>query len=928
MARFTQEQWRRVTTLLDQALDLSPAERARFLDEACGDDADLRAEVDALVDADAATSPLLDAPFAASAVIAATEDAAAAGMVHRRMGAYRIVRELGHGGMGAVYHAERADGQFEQQVAIKLVRAGFASTGLVQRFLHERQILARLEHPNITRLLDGGINEDGLPYLVMEFVEGDPITDHCDRMRLPIGERLRLFRAVCDAVAYAHRNLIVHRDLKPSNVLVTPDGQVKLLDFGIAKLLEESAASADSDGTRTGLYLLTPEYAAPEQVRGEPITTSTDVYALGAILYELLSGRRAHNLTQHSPAELVRVVSDVTSPLPSEALAHTARGAVVTQAPAEIANARATDPRRLQRTLRGDLDAIVMKALRKEPQQRYASVEALLADLERHGAGRPVAARRGTASYRFRKFVRRHRGAMAAIALIVLALAGGLVATMRQARIAQRESARAREVTDFLVGLFRGADPSEARGRTLTALELLDSGVVRVDRELGDEPELQAEMLTVLGSIYRELAVLPRADTLLRRAVALREQLYGPDSERVVDSLNQLGGLLLVTGDYEAADSVLRRALNIRERVLGPRDTLVAVSLNNLAIARTNLGDDSAAEQLYRRAIEIDRAAYGSEHLQLATDLSNLGGVLRREGEYDAADSVLTAAVSIRRRLLPEGDPRLADAIAQLAVLRNAQDRGAEAEQLHREALAIRRVAYGDAHPDVALSLGSLAATLSNLGRLDETAPLLRDALLIQERVLGPDHSETIASLNNLAVLHYRMGDLDAAVPQMRDALERWRRVLGEMHPRVLTASNNLGVILTETGEYREAEPLLRTALDGRRALHGEAHPDIAASLRNVGVLLHRTGRRTEAAQSFRRALEMGRDVWPQTHRGLANVLVSYAELLLDTARPREAEAMLNEALTIRSEHFPESAEELTEIRELLARAASAGSRR
>ena len=913
MARLTPQQWRRIDALLETALDLPEADREGFLDEACGADVELRAEVAALLAADAASGSVLDTPIVAGGLLhlrdASLELSADPRGPRARIGVYRILRELGHGGMGGVYLAERADGEFEQQVALKLVRAGLEASGLVRRFRHERQILARLEHPNIARLLDGGVTEDGVPFFVMEHVEGEHITLHCRQQRLSVTERLRLFTAVCDAVAYAHRNLIVHRDLKPSNILVTADGQVKLLDFGIAKLLG-AEGSEETEPTRTSL-LLTPEYAAPEQMQGGAITTATDVYALGAVLYELLSGQRAHQFAQRSPAELARVVTEVQPVPPSMAAAATLAGGT-----------------RLQRQLRGDLDAIVLKALRKEPQYRYASVDALRADVERYRAGLPVDARRGTIAYRARKYARRHRGALTAAALVVLSLMGGLFATTQQARVAQRESARAREVTNFLVGLFRASEPSEARGRELTALELLDSGVARLERELGDEPELQAEMLTVLGSIYRELATLPRADTLLRRAVQLRERVHGPDSEHVVESLNQLGGLLIVTGDYAAADSVLRRALSIRERVLGPRDTLVAVSLNNLAVARNNLGDDVEAEQLYRRALTIDLRAYDADHLQVATDLSNLGGLLRRKADYVAADSALGAAVAIRRRLLRPNDPKLADALSQLALLRNAQGRSEEAEGLYREVLAVRRTAYGATHPDVALALASLASTLSDLGRLEEAKPLQQQAFAIQEQVLGAEHDQTIATLNNIAALQYRIGDVEAAAIGMREALARWERALGKDHPRVLTAANNLGVVLTEKRAYREAEPLLRRALEGRRAAHGAEHPDVATSLRNMGVLLHHTGRASQAEQSFRRALEIGRAVWSEPHTRLAAILLSYGELLLDQGRPQQAEPLLREAVSIRRERMAPDAKPVVEAERAHARALNATGRR
>jgi eukaryotic-like serine/threonine-protein kinase len=924
--KLTQEQWQRVEPLLDAALDLPIAERARFVAEACTGDDQLKLQLAALLAADEEASPLLDHGITALPWLSPerVDDA----RPEARIGAWSIVRELGRGGMGSVYLAERADGQFEQRVALKLVRSDLPAADLVRRFLHERQILARLEHPNIARLLDGGITEEGLPFFVMEYVDGEPITSHCERRRLPVEARLRLFEDVCAAVVHAHRNLIVHRDLKPTNIMVTPAGEVKLLDFGIAKALDESGAGRASDATGTGLYLLTPEYASPEQVRGEPITTATDVYALGLVLYELLTGRRAQHLEQRSAAELARVVGEVVAPAPSDAILHgTATGASAEADKAAARPAAREDARRLARLLRGDLDAIVMKAVRKEPQSRYASVEALLSDLERHRTGLPVAARRGTVSYRARKFVRRHRGAAAAAALVVGSLAGGLVVAAREAQNAAHESARARAVTDFVVGLFHVSHPAQARGRDVTARELLDSGVLRVERELAGQPRLQAELFTVLGSIYRELAALPRADTLLRRAVALNEQLHGTHSERVATSLNQLGGLLIVSGDYAAADSALRRALALRERARRPLDTLVAVSLNNLAVARFNLGDDEDAERLYRRALDIDRRVYGPAHLQVAADLTNLGGLLRRKAAYDAADSALTTAVAIRRRQLPADDPNVADVLSELATLRNAQGRSGEAEQLHREALGIRRTAYGELHPDVALSMSSLASTLSELGRMEEAAPLHEQALAIQERVLGPDHDRTVATLNNLAVLSYRRGDVEGAARTMRRVVSRWRRALGEDHPRVLTGINNLGVMLTEVGEHREAEPLLRRALEGRRALHGERHPEIAQSLRNVGVLLHRAGRRRESEQAFAQALDIGRTVWPPAHPRLAEVLLSYGELLVDINRPATAEDMLREALAIREGLFAAQDERVAEVKRALTRASAARAR-
>ncbi|MGH7528613.1 MAG: serine/threonine-protein kinase, partial [Gemmatimonadales bacterium] len=522
MRHLTPLRWQRLALIFDDVLELAPEARAAYLDHACAGDAALRAEIDALLAADAGSG---DFPEAAEAyfpsLMGAAADAAqppagglAAGTV---IGPYRVVRELAQGGMGAVYLAERADGQFEQRVALKLIRAGLDSVEVQRRFLAERQILARLNHPNIAKLLDGGIAAEGRPWFAMELVDGSPLLAWCDERKLGLTERLRIFEAVCDAVRYAHQNLVVHRDLKPSNILVTTDGRVKLLDFGIAKVLEGGAEGQRGSGadvaplTRTELRILTPEYAAPEQVRGEPVTTATDVYALGAVLYELLAGQRVHRFDRHTPAEIERVVCE-TDPEPPSAAA---------MQDVAASAARRTEPRRLRRLLRGDLDTIVLKALQKDPARRYPSAEALLDDLRRFESGLPIKARPESRTYRLGKFVRRHGVGVAAGTALFLALLAGLGGTLWQARAAAREASRAVAVKDFLVGLFQESDPAQARGRNITADELLARGIQRLDTALTRDPALQSELLGELGKIHRELGLFERADSLLERSVRL-----------------------------------------------------------------------------------------------------------------------------------------------------------------------------------------------------------------------------------------------------------------------------------------------------------------------------------------------------------------------------------------------------------------------
>src|SRR5262245_30322385 len=521
--------WSRLETLLDEALEL-PIERRSVLLERIGrEDAALRERIEQLLAADEAAGSFLDdgaeAWLRRGPIVSTEPGALAAG---DRVGPYRVSHELARGGMGIVYRAERADGQFVQTVALKLVRRGFDGDDTTVRFRRERQILAGLDHPAIARLLDGGVHTDGRPYFAMELVEGEPITTYCVRQGLSIETRVRLLCRTCDAVQYAHGRLIVHRDLKPANIFVTATGDLKLLDFGIAKLLSDDAPEL----TRTGVRPLTPAYAAPEQLRGEPISTATDVYALGVILFELLTGRRPP-----------RTSIDEEPPRPSH---------VVSLGLAA-----------------GDIDAIVLKALRPEPERRYIGAAALADDLDRFLTGRPVAARPEGRRYRAGKFVRRHRVGIAVAATLMLSLVGGLGATAWQARAKTLEAQKAEAVKAFLIGIFQGADPAQAAARDITLRQVLDDGAERAQRDLASQPAVQGELLTVLAGVYSELGITDRAAPLVEQALGIHERLYGTDSPLVATSLRQKAALALARSDIDAADRLARAALEMHRRAYG-----------------------------------------------------------------------------------------------------------------------------------------------------------------------------------------------------------------------------------------------------------------------------------------------------------------------------------------------------------------------
>ncbi|HMB89755.1 MAG TPA: serine/threonine-protein kinase, partial [Rhodothermales bacterium] len=653
---YERQHWQQINDLFVAAQARPLEERRAFLKQACADQPDLQAEVESLLFAYDASDDFLH-KINLDEAVALLESVGEPVSPGQQIGPYRVVRELGRGGMGAVYLAHRADGQFDQQVALKLIKRGIDSEAILYRFLHERQILARLQHAHIARLLDGGVSADGRPYFAMEYVAGVPLTDYCDAHRLDVEARLRLFEQVCRAVHYAHTNLVVHRDLKPSNMLVTEEGELKLLDFGIAKLLDEEASVKTM--TEAGLRVMTPEYAAPEQMQGETVTTATDIYALGVVLYELLTGHRPYQFDRRTPAAVAHVMAEAEPVRPSTVVSQTTElrfgdgmGTTKTITPQDVSQARSTQPERLQRRLRGDLDIVVLKALRKEPERRYASAEALVEDIRRHLAGLPVVAQQDTMDYRMRKFVRRHRVGVLAAGLVVAALVAGLTVALWQARVARQEATKAEVVQAFMLSLFKTSNPDKAKGETITARELLDAGATRVEVELANQPEVQAEMMAVVGKVYQQLGLYEPARPLLEQALARRRAVLGENHEDVAASLHDLASLLQSTGDYAAAESLYRETLTLQRKLLGHQHTTVATTLNNLASLLFDQGDYDAAEGLFREALALRQKLLGPEHPDIAISLNDLALVLYYNGDYDAAEPLFYEALAMQRKLL------------------------------------------------------------------------------------------------------------------------------------------------------------------------------------------------------------------------------------------------------------------------------------
>ncbi len=827
-----------VDLAFDAALEATPEERSGYLRKLYDTNAWVAERVEALLEAasqgDSYITPggALEGPFGAALSTTLSADEAP-GLA--AVGVYRIVREIGRGGMSVIYLAHRSNADFDHHVAVKVLKRGVDTDEVLSRFEQERKILAALNHPGIARLFDGGTTTDGRPYIVMEYVEGTAIDRYCTERHLPIAERLRLFLEIAQAVHYAHRNLIVHRDLKPGNVLVTQDGRVKLLDFGIAKLLDETEADS-RPRTRATVRLMTPAYASPEQRQGEPVTTASDVYQLGLVLYELLAGRRAFTGLE--------------------------REGGVDPIPPSVAAKAAGDRKRIDK----ELDSIVFMALRLEPDLRYRSVEQFADDVERYLTLSPVRARPATLAYRMRKFSLRHRaGVTAAVTVFMMTLAyAALVRIQAREAAAQRDRAQvaattAEQVVQFMTNVFTVVNPTEGEGASISARQLLDRGVSRIEKELGDQPQVVAGMLRAAGKSYFGLGLNAEAEPLLRRAVALLRPI-------------------------EASGS----------------GSVLPVALDELGVVLLESGHGTEAEQLLREALDRHRAANGSDHVTVAATLHNLGRARRAAGDYKRAEELFREALSMRERFFGPDHPHVAQTAHNLGVtLQGAGDLHSAAPPIER-ALRIRQLRLGAEHPDTNDSLNALALLLRDQGNATGAEPLLRQALESNRRRLGDRHPYVATNINNLALILRDQGKHDLAEPLYQDALAILREAYGDQHPSVAIAVFNLAAVLQDLEKYAEAEPLYREALAIDRKALGDHHLEVAVDRGHLGTLLHLKGNSAEAEPLLRQALARLRETVAADHPRIAEAALGLGRLLVDSGRVAEAEALLSEAATSR----------------------------
>ena len=837
------DEWQEVEELLDAALEIEPGERRKFLDEASGTTPELLREVESLLAGEENVEGFLAAPALALSADFFDDGDEAEKRAGQTVGRYRIIREIGRGGMGAVFLAERSDGEFQQRLALKIMRRSFADSDLARRFRQERQILASLNHPNIARLLDGGVSNDGEPFLAMEYVEGARIDDYCDARSLSTDERLSIFLAVCHGVSYAHQNLIVHRDIKPSNILVTDEGVPKLLDFGIAKLINPEAEAGAAE-TITGLRAMTPDYASPEQVRGQSVTTATDVYSLGVLLYELLTGHRPHRLKNRRTDEIVRVICEEEPERPSTAVSRVeevtgADGGTLPTLSEMISERRGRTPEQLRRTLRGDLDNIVLMAMRKEPQRRYASVAQFAEDVHRYLEGRPVLAHKDTFSYRAAKFVRRHKAGAAAAILVALALVAGIVGTAWQARrataqariaAAERdrariEAAKAERINAFLQSIFAAADPSwyssgfGQRGE-VRVVDVLEQAGRRIDAELKDEPEIRAELHHTIGTTFQSLGQFEQAQTHFDAALNAYRGLYGERHPKVAEALYFLAASTVGRGDAAGGLALYRQSLEIF-RAVDPNNANVPYLLADFAYVLNAAGETVTAEQAAREGLELARQKYGDEHVATISLISDLGVIYESRGDLGQAETFYQTALATFNRM-PNGKILGSGMLEHLGRLSMLKGEFKQAETQLREALDNSRQTRNENHPEHIRLLVMLAEIHYRQNAYADVEKETTSALDLLGRNTSSNSVYRLRGLSLLSLTHAKTNRPARAAVYLREALTLFNNLADEVRYQ---DDGLLGEALVAMKREAEARPLLQKRYDFFARRYGEKNP-------------------------------------------------------------------------------------------------------
>lgn len=761
-------------------------------------------------------------------------------LIGKHIGPYLIEKEIGIGGMGIVFAGKRDDGEFEQKVAVKIIKQGLSSNYLLKRFQNERQTLANLQHPNIAKLLDGGKTSEELPYLIMEYIDGIPITEYCEKNNLSIEKRLELFVTVCKAVQYAHQNLIIHRDIKPGNILVAQDGVPKLLDFGVAKLLSDDYAENNEEVlTKPGMWHLTPEYASPEQIKGINITTASDIYSLGVLLYKLLTGSEPYKIMNNSPSAISKIIAEEKITKPSEILLQNTKENVESDSRDE----RNYDTVVNYKQLKGDLDNIILKAMHKEPSQRYSSVQEFADDIERYLKDMPVIARADSMTYRFTKFVQRHKAGVVLFILINLITFASISAIIYQGALAAKERDKAKvenqkyeRVNDFLTRILSSVDPSEI-GRDVKVYDILEKAAKDAETELKGQPAVEASIKGTLGNTYVNLGEYEKGKPFLTEAYEINKNIYGEQSKETATSIHDLALYYDWIGEYKTADSLYTKSISIFKKVLTEPTKIYADALNNQAIVKMNFGENEEAEKLYLEAIETSKIVEGEQNRNVAVMMNNLAISYMDTGKLK------------------------------------------EAEKYYKKSLKIIIKLLGKERPEVGSSYNNMASIFIKKEQFDSAQIYLQKSYELKYKLKGKDHPDVGLALCNLGVLEIHRKNFDKAEKYFLQGLEQYLKTYPEDHPLVGLGNYWLGRVYFNKKKYSLSENCYRNSLKITMAKMPEDYWEIWRTKGELGICLVKSGKLSEAEKLLDESYNYFIDNLPNNKSTIKEVLTGMVEL-------------------------------------------------
>lgn len=922
--------WKKIETILDHILPLEQSERTQYIEKHVNDP-ELKREINALLEAELHAPRYLDKGVEAFF----TGDKAVHDIAENISGKtfeidrYKIEKEIGRGGMSVVYLAHRTDGEFDQKVAVKIIQPfGLDREDRFRRLRAERQILANLQHPNIARVFDGGITPEGWPYMVMEVVEGIPVTKYCQKKSLDLNSRLELFYKICDAVIYAHRNLVVHRDLKPGNILVTETGQVKLLDFGIAKLLTEDEGDPV---TQTGRPLMTPEYAAPEQFKSEMITTAVDIYSLGVILYELLAGVRPYNLAEKSLAEMERLVCEEEPLKPSEQRKKPVRfssekSKTSDPTPKSVDSKPDRSPESpSSNQLKGDLDLICLKALRKEPEHRYKSVEEFREDLVRYQKGLPIQAHPSSLGYKTQKFIKRNKAPLAMVALFLIAITSFAIyhiyQVTEQRNIAQIEAEKATRIKNFTTNLFYSNSPYSTLNRDegVTLEKVLEAGQQNIENELAGDPEVYAEMQFMIGQAFLGIGDYSKSNDAFEKAIETAVKEHGEIHRSVAIYLNLLGRLEGMRGNYESALSNLNRAMEINRQLYG--DISSNLTLNYAEVARVYAlqREFDTALEYYQKSIQMHEELGEKHSMEYNMTLSGMINLQIRLRMLDEAENNQLQAIEDLEKIYGENHLHMANAYLRMAEIHYQKSNFQESENFVKKSLSIREKLQSPDNPDLINTYNFLGNLYRQTGRYEESEKNLQHAIRLAREHDYTDTLNYTTYLNNLAVTKTYLGQLDSAAVIHQEVLDLRKRLLPPDNPSITLSMYNLGYMHHRLGNLNEAKTLFEQVVERDKRSMGEDHPEAAIDLVKLAAVYRDLNEFSNAETAFKEAEAIFNERFPENHHRIGEFYREYGRLKMMQQQTDQALQYLNKSMAIFKENYDDDHDDVKSVQQYLA---------